>query len=124
SGRNGGFAFAGYSLGEQSLIDRLGVDRARALHARTVDGVNTIRARIRDYAIECDAVDEGVIWANWFRDPEVLRKRQRLLADQFGIEQDWLTHEDMRARLQTERYHDGLFERNALHLHPLKYASG
>jgi gamma-glutamylputrescine oxidase len=124
SGRNGGFAFAGYSLGEKSLIARIGVDRARVLYARTVDGVNTIRARIHDYAIACDAVDEGVICANWFRDPRVLRERQRLLADQFGIEQDWLTREDMRARLKTERYGEGLFERNALHLDPLAYVRG
>jgi gamma-glutamylputrescine oxidase len=31
SGRNGGFVFAGYSLGEQALLDPLGEDRAAAL---------------------------------------------------------------------------------------------
>jgi hypothetical protein len=28
-------------------------------------------------------VDQGVIWANWFRDPAVLRKRQQLLAEHY-----------------------------------------
>lgn len=124
SGRNGGFVFAGYSLGEQSLLDQLGRQRARALYANTVDAVNLIRSRITRYAIECDAVDAGVIWANWFRDPEVLRERQQLLADQYCVHWDWWSRERVREAIHTDRYSDALFERNALHLHPLNYVTG
>jgi gamma-glutamylputrescine oxidase len=124
SGRNGGFVFAGYSLGEQALLDQLGPERARALYRRTVDAVGLIRSRIEQYDIACEAVDEGVIWANWFRDPEVLRKRQRLLAEAYGVEWTWLPAEELRERIVSKRYSDGLFERNALHLNPLAYAQG
>lgn len=124
SGRNGGFVFAGYSLGEQSLLDQLGEVRARAMFKRTIGGVHRIRQRVIDYAIACDAVDEGVIWANWFRDPGVLRARQQLLAEHYGVSWEWLPEVDLRARIRSARYHDGLFERDALHLHPLNYAIG
>lgn len=124
SGRNGGFVFAGYSLGEPALLDRLGEARAHALFALTVAAVERIRARIAQYGIACDAVDAGVIWANWFRDPEVLRRRQRLLADAYGVDWEWLPKAALRERIRSGRYHDGLFERNALHLHPLNYALG
>lgn len=124
SGRNGGFVFAGYSLGEQSLLDRLGAARARVLFALTTAAVERIRARIARYHMACDAVDAGVIWANWFRDPAVLRQRQRLLAECYGVEWEWLPQAALRERVHSERYHDGLFERNALHLHPLDYAYG
>ncbi|TAL72954.1 MAG: FAD-binding oxidoreductase [Rhodanobacter sp.] len=124
SGRNGGFVFAGYSLGEQALVDRVGLARARALFALTTAAVERIRARIQRYAIACDAVDAGVIWANWFRDPAVLRARQQLLADSFGVTWEWLPQAALRARVNSMRYHDGLYERNALHLHPLNYALG
>jgi gamma-glutamylputrescine oxidase len=124
SGRNGGFVFAGYSLGEQALLDQLGQERARALFARTIDGVHRIRQRIADYAIACDATDAGVIWANWFRDPGVLRARQQLLAEHYGVHWEWLPEADLRERIRSRRYHDGLFERDALHLHPLNYALG
>lgn len=124
SGRNGGFVFAGYSLGEQALLDQLGEARARALFALTTAAVERIRARIARYGIACDAMDAGVIWANWFRDPAVLRARQRLLAEHFGVEWEWLPQATLRERVHSERYHDGLFERNALHLHPLDYALG
>ncbi|MEI7038100.1 FAD-binding oxidoreductase [Fulvimonas yonginensis] len=124
SGRNGGFVFAGYSLGEQALLDQLGETRARALFRRTIEGVHLIRRRIAGYAIACDAVDEGVVWANWFRDPSVLRARQQLLAERYGVSWEWLPEPELRERIHSARYHDGLFERDALHLHPLNYAIG
>ncbi|MBP1475753.1 FAD-binding oxidoreductase [Frateuria sp. MAH-13] len=124
SGRNGGFVFAGYSLGEQDLFQQLGAARARALFRRTIDGVHRIRQRIGHYAIACDAVDAGVIWANWFRDPGVLRGRQQLLAERYGVDWEWLSEPQLRELVRSPRYHDGLFERDALHLHPLNYAIG
>lgn len=124
SGRNGGFVFAGYSLGEQSLLDQLGEERARALYARTVEAVNLVRSRIARYAIDCEMADAGVIWANWFRDPEVLRERQQLLAECYGVDWEWWPRERVREAILSDRYFDALFERNALHLHPLDYITG
>ncbi|WP_449428545.1 NAD(P)/FAD-dependent oxidoreductase [Rhodanobacter umsongensis] len=124
SGRNGGFVFAGYSLGEQALLEQLGLVRAQALFKFTTEAVQRIRQRIADYAIACDAIDQGVIWANWFRDPGVLRQRQQLLAEQYGVQWQWLPQDELRGLVRSERYHDGLYERDALHLHPLNYAIG
>ncbi len=124
SGRNGGFVFSGYSLGERALLDQLGATRARALFNLTCDAVQLIRHRVAHYAIACDLVDEGVIWANWFRDPAVLRRRQQLLAEQYGSAWQWLPQDQLRQRVRSARYHDGLYERDALHLHPLNYAIG
>jgi gamma-glutamylputrescine oxidase len=124
SGRNGGFVFGGYSLGEEALRHQLGEQRARQVFDLTMAAVKRIRERVAHYEIACDVVDHGVIWANWFRDPEVLRKRQRLLADHYGVHWDWLPQEELRELVRSERYSDGLYERNALHLHPLNYAIG
>ncbi len=124
SGRNGGFVFAGFSLGEQALLDQAGEARAQALFRLTTEAVGRIRRRIAGYAIPCDAVDEGVIWANWFRDPAVLRRRQQLLSEHYGVHWQWLPEAELRGLVRTDRYHDGLYERDALHLHPLNYAIG
>ena len=124
SGRNGGFVFGGYSLGEQALHQQLGTERAKRIFDLTTAAVQRIRERVTQHAMPCDMVDQGVIWANWFRDPEVLRKRQRLLAEQYGVHWEWLAQEELRERVRSERYYDGLYERNALHLHPLNYAIG
>lgn len=124
SGRNGGFVFSGFSRGEASLLADLGPQRARDLHRGTVDAVHLIRDRARRHAIDCDLVDAGVIWANWFRNPAVLRERQALLKTHFGIEWQWMPRAEVRERLLTERYHDALFEPDAFHFHPLRYARG
>ncbi|MET0618125.1 MAG: FAD-binding oxidoreductase [Luteibacter sp.] len=124
SGRNGGFVFAGYSLGERALLARAGAERARALYGRTVDAVNLIRERIAAFAIDCDMVDAGVLWANWFRDGSVLRSRQELLARHYGADWQWIPADTMHEFVRSPRYHDGLYERNAMHIDPLAYARG
>lgn len=124
SGRNGGFVFGGFSRGEGALLRDLGPERARALYRGTTDAVELIRQRIQRYSIDCDICEAGVIWANWFRDPEVLRARQRLLAEHYGVEWRWLDRGALRERVRSPRYHDGLFEASAFHFHPVRYAQG
>ena len=124
SGRNGGFVFGGYSRDEASLLADLGAERARKLYAGTRQAVELVRHRIRNAGIECELSESGVIWANWFRDPAVLRDRQRLLSQVYGVEWDWLSATDVEERLGTSRYSEGLFEPDAFHFNPLKYAWG
>lgn len=124
SGRNGGFVFAGYSRGEADLLADLGAERARRLHARTRSAVRLIRDRTQRYGIDCDRVDGGVLWANWFRDPAVLERRRRLLAEHFDTEWTSVGREELRSLLRTDRYSGALREAEAFHFHPLKYARG
>jgi gamma-glutamylputrescine oxidase len=124
SGRNGGFVFGGFSRGEESLLRELGPRVARELYRGTIDAVALIRQRIDRYQMDCEVVDAGIIWANWFRDPDVLRNRQRLLAEHYGVDWQWLPQAQLRDRIRSGRYHDGLFEPDAFHFHPLKYAHG
>lgn len=124
SGRNGGFVFGGFSLGEESLLKDLGMEKARSLRAGTQQGIELIRERIEKHAIDCDAVNQGVLQANWFKDPTVLRHRQSLLSDVYGQDLTWIPESALRQQVLTDRYHDALFEPDAFHFHPLKYANG
>ncbi|GAA5073103.1 FAD-binding oxidoreductase [Lysobacter panacisoli] len=124
SGRNGGFVFGGFSRGEDSLLRELGPQRARRLYAGTTDAVELIRARTDRYAIDCDRTDAGILWANWFRDPTPLRERQQLLAEHYDTHWQWMPQAELRGLVRSDRYHDGLFEPQAFHFHPLKYARG
>lgn len=124
SGRNGGFVFAGFSRSEARLLADLGPQRARTLYRGTQDGIDLIRARIARYRIECEAVEGGALWVNWFRDAQVLRRRQALLSEHFDTQWHWWPRERVRAEVCSERYHDALFEPNALHLNPLRYVHG
>lgn len=124
SGRNGGFVFGGYSLGEAALRAKVGPDTARWMYDLTRAAVRTIRARIDRYAIACDPVDAGVIWANWFDDPAVQEPRRQLLAEHFDTHWTPIEPARLREQLISERYHGGLFEADAFHVHPLNLALG
>jgi glycine/D-amino acid oxidase-like deaminating enzyme len=124
SGRNGGFVFGGYSLDCEDLLRVLGAQRARALYRLTTDAVDLMRARIARYRIDCDAVHEGVILANWFDEPARLDAQRTLMKASFGVDWEPIAAAELRERLKTSRYHGGLLERNAFHFHPLKYVLG
>lgn len=124
SGRNGGFVFGGYSLDCADLLKTLGPARARELYTLTTDAVDLMRKRIQRYRIDCDVTDAGVILANWFDEPARLDTQRRLMRDSFGVEWEPVAAATLASQLKTNRYHGGLFERNAFHFHPLKYVLG
>lgn len=124
SGRNGGFVFGGYSLGERGLAASVGVAEARKLYQLTLDAVSLIRQRIDKYKIACDARYAGVYLANWFDDDRLLDVQQRFMSDTLGAEWQRYSRKELAERLNSQRYFGGLFEANAFHFHPLKYAQG
>ncbi|MEO6171805.1 MAG: FAD-binding oxidoreductase [Arenimonas sp.] len=124
SGRNGGFVFAGFSHGPEGLLKDLGTLVAKQLYLGTVDAVNLIRQRINQYRIDCQHTDAGVYWANWFRDQNILRDFQKLLSEKFDTHWDFVPQSELRKIIRSERYKDALYEKNALHFHPLDYALG
>ncbi len=124
SGRNGGFVFGGYSLDNAALLADQGPERARAMYALTRQAVDTIRRRIARHGIDCDAVESGVVLANWFDDDTILRERQAFMAREFDVHWRYLTHDDLGAYTRSGRYAGGLLEPDAFHFHPLKYARG
>ncbi|WLI91313.1 FAD-binding oxidoreductase [Massilia sp. R2A-15] len=124
SGRNGGFVFGGFSLGERALVAAVGPHEARKLYQLTLDAVATIRRRIHQYRIDCEPAEDGVYLANWFSDQRILDRQQRFMADHFGVEWQRIARADLADRLLTDRYSGALFEAGAFHFHPLKYAQG
>ena len=124
SGRNGGFVSGGFSVDAKRLQQRLGPDAARRLYLMSEDAVQRIRSRIERYRIDCDAVHAGVIVASWFDEDHTLRALQRFMQESFGLHWHWLERDELRALLRTERYHNGLHERDAFHFNPLRYLQG
>lgn len=124
SGRNGGFVFGGFSLGERAIVDTVGLENGRKLYHMTLAAVERIRARIRQYGIDCEIREEGVYLANWFDDARILDQQQRFMAECLGVEWQRIARADLAGKLLSERYFGALFEPGAFHFHPLKYAQG
>ncbi|WP_444997932.1 NAD(P)/FAD-dependent oxidoreductase [Aliikangiella sp. IMCC44359] len=124
SGRNGGFVFGGYSLGPSALVKQVGEKSARNLYQLTTAAVDLIRQRVTKYKIDCDLIDSGVIWANWFKDQQRLFKEQAFMQRIMGVNWKYFSPEELSELVISSRYQGGLFEKNAMHFHPLNYAQG
>ena len=124
SGRNGGFVFGGFSLDNAQLLADQGSAGARAMYDLTREAVSTIRRRIAAHGIACDAIEGGVVLANWFDDDAILRRRQEFMAREFDVHWTLLSHDELGAYTRSRRYAGGLLEPDAFHFHPLKYARG
>ena len=124
SGRNGGFVFGGYSLDCADLLKQLGPQQAKAVYALTQQAVALIRRRIQRDGIHCDAVEGGALLANWFDDESILRRQQRLMAEHFDVQWDLIDKPRLDTMVRSDRYSAALFEPDAFHFHPLKYALG
>lgn len=124
SGRNGGFVFGGFSRSEASLLADLGQPLASTLYLETRQSVNLIKRRVQGYKIDCGLQAEGVVLANWFNEPGLLKSRQTLLRDQFQTDWQWLDKPALDRYVVSDRYSAGLLEREAAQIHPLNYCDG
>ena len=124
SGRNGGFVFAGYSLGNEQLIAQVGVDRARLLHGWTRESVGLIRQRVGSLKIDCQLNPAGVLLADWFDDAAGLLAQADSLRATLGFELDFIDQTRMDDYVRSARYSCGLLEPGSFHFHPLRYLQG
>ena len=124
SGRNGGFIFGGYSLGESQLVQQVGARRAAHLYGLTLSAVELIKHRVRKYKIDCDLKHAGVLLADWFGDRDALLRQRDFMHDKFNVDWKFIDRDKLREQVRTSRYYDGLLEASAAHFQPLKYARG
>ncbi len=124
SGRNGGQALVGFGCGETKLAALIGRDDARKLFDWSYEGMRLIRTRRERYSIDCDWRDGHATVAIKPRQILELKTWQRELENDYGYSMSWWGRDQLREQLDSPRYLGGLYDANAGHLHPLKYALG
>lgn len=124
SGRNGGFVFAGYSLGNDALADQVGDETAARLHGYTREAVGLVRRRIDRYGIDCRVNDAGVVLADWFDEPEAMQAMAERMQSRLGFDLQWIPAEEMPGWVNSRRYGGGLYEPGSFHFQPLRHIRG
>ncbi len=124
SGRNGGFVFSGFNLDEADLINQVGLEHAKTLYLHSETAVNMVRNNIDNFQIECEVNNSGIMLANWFDRPEILRNYKTLMAEAFDVTLGEYGLDECRSLLKSKRYYGALHEHGAFHFHPLKYIHG
>lgn len=124
SGRNGGFVTAGFAQGLDAVTATVGLDQAREMFALSREGVARVARNIDTLGISGAEPRSGFIAVmRTDRAEEVQAERDAFERD-FGHETEYWPTEKVRAHLTSGTYFQGLYDPEALHIHPLNYAVG
>jgi glycine/D-amino acid oxidase-like deaminating enzyme len=122
SGRNTGFVLPGFAADAETLIERVGFERAKSLWALSQAGLDYVREAVAA-APAAAAVDpgEGWLYVSKTDNGDEFVRYVRLLGD-LGCEIEGWPTERVRAVLRSERYFHAINFVRAITIHPLNYA--
>jgi gamma-glutamylputrescine oxidase len=122
SGRNGGFVSAGFAESIEKIAARVGPDDARSLMMLSQEGTEYIRSAIDKYGMQ--GVDPVPGWLNVqrFDDAPAMWQHAESSTERFGRPLDYWDIGQVRAKLSSECYFQGVYDAHAFHINPLNYA--
>ncbi|MSP46807.1 MAG: FAD-binding oxidoreductase [Xanthobacteraceae bacterium] len=123
SGRNTGVVLPGFAVSASALVERAGLDHAKALWARSEAGAEYVRSAARE--MEGVALSEGG-WLHVSRtdNPAAMASLAALLAGKFGAAVEPWPAGRVREALRSPHYFHALHHPRGFSLHPLNYALG
>ncbi len=125
SGRNGGMATPGLSVGFRAAIERYGFPTASALYLTYYDAIDSIEKLVGEEGIDCDFARTGKM--NLASKPshfDGLRKTQEVLAERLGYETSLLSKQDLRSEIGSDYYHGAVIDPRGAGLHVGKFTRG
>lgn len=123
SGRNGGQALVGFA-GDSAVEAQLSsADAKRAWHL-TVEGMQLLRKRIADHAIDCDFVPGYLSAAVNPKKTKELHDWVHHIEQQYDYHMQCIDAQTMPDWIASARFNGGAYDPNSGHLHPLKYCLG
>lgn len=124
SGRNGGQVLPGLAAPMHKVAKLIGPAEARRVWDMSVEGRNTLYARIEKHEIPCDPWQGYLHAALKPRQVRDLKEEQEELARLGAPVGQLLEGAALRARIDSPRYIAALEDRLAGHIHPLNYTLG
>lgn len=124
SGRNGGFVLPGYAERVERIIERVGLERAKRLWALSVEGVEYVRATIRETGMPGVDLTPGWLMVQRVDEPDEAADLAGRIGLDFGTPVELWSPDEVRQVLRTSRYFQGVHLPTAFHIHPLNYALG
>ncbi|CAM4162607.1 NAD(P)/FAD-dependent oxidoreductase [Bordetella tumulicola] len=122
SGRNGGSVSPAFAAGADTIRRHVDEDHYRQLYRLSMEGVEIIRANIRDLAIEDAHQVDGRLRVVRYEATDALRQWCDGQQRDFGRDVRFLTRGEVRERLLSDAYHQGIEDPSSFHFHPLNYA--
>jgi gamma-glutamylputrescine oxidase len=124
SGQNCGFVLPGFAANVDTIVERVGLQKARELWALADAGLEYVRATIHETGMPgVDPVD-GWLNVSKLDDADRIIATLQLLGQDLGVVVEGWASDRVRDVLKSDRYFNALHFPRAFHLHPLNYALG
>lgn len=124
SGRNCGIVLPGFAAGIERIVERVGIDHAKALWSLSEQGAAYIRAAIAETGMPGVAAVDGWLDVSRADDGDQALPTLALLGQEFGADVEGWPIERVREVLKTDHYFHAVHYPSAFHIHPLNYARG
>jgi glycine/D-amino acid oxidase-like deaminating enzyme len=123
SGRSTGVVLPGFTLGADALIERVGLEQAKALWARSEAGAEYVRNAARDMP-GAALSENGWLHVSRTDHTRAMAHEAALMAGEFGAAVEQWPADRVREALHSPYYFHGLHYLRGFCLHPLNYALG
>jgi gamma-glutamylputrescine oxidase len=124
SGRNGGQVIAGLACDISEIERQLGRSVAKEVWEMSLEAIDVIHERRRDYKIACDWQAGYLSGAVKPRKARELAESVALLSRDYGYQQTYIDGTEVRDWIDSPRFVAVAHDPRSGHLHPLKYTLG
>jgi glycine/D-amino acid oxidase-like deaminating enzyme len=125
SGRNGGMATTGMSIGIRPAVDKFGFDTAARLYGAYTEAIDLIEKLVTEENIDCDFARVGKL--NLATKPahyQGFEKTAELLNSRLGGDSQLVPKAELRREIGSDAFHGGMVESKSAALHVGKYIRG
>jgi gamma-glutamylputrescine oxidase len=122
SGRNGGFVTAGYATGLDTIRKRTNAADADSLYRLSMEGVEIVRGNIATLGVAGADVTPGILRVIRHDGADGLKAYQAEMNGRFAERLEFRDRAEVQAELLSATYHQGLYDPDGFHFHPLNYA--
>lgn len=124
SGRNGGLVLPGYAADTASIEKRLDLKRSKELFDMSVEGMEIFRTYTKELDLPDVDIQNGCIRVARYRNSKAMQDAAKHKSEAYGYPQEYLSSEELRKQVRSERYFDGVYDPTAFHAHSLNYCLG
>lgn len=125
SGRNGGMATTGLSIGFRDAIARYGFESAGAMFLAYNDAIDSVEKLVGEEGIDCDYARSGkMTLAAKPGHYEGLLKTHDVLAERLGYETQMVPRSGLRSEIAGDFYHGAMVDPKGAGLHVGKFTRG
>lgn len=124
SGSNLGFVVPGFAQDIERVVERCGLDHAKALWALSEGGVEYVRNLVVETGMPGVEIGHGWLDVSKVDNGDEMVRIDSLLGQEFGAEIEGWPAEKVRAVLKSDHYFHAIHYPRAFHVHALNYALG